>query len=69
MRKQQAIQMLNEKERKYWDVLADGMKSSIVLTPMELNLIKMALCQPDVEKLRRQQELLRELTQIVSEQA
>jgi hypothetical protein len=69
MRKQQAIQMLNDKERKYWDVLADGMKSSIVLTPMELNLIKMALCQPDVEKLRRQQELLRELTQIVSEQA
>ena len=69
MRKQQAIQMLNDKERKYWDVLADGMKSSIVLTPMELNQIKMALVQPDVEKLRRQQELLRELTQIVSEQA
>jgi hypothetical protein len=69
MRKQQVIQMLNDKERKYWDVLADGMKSSIVLTPLELNQIKMALCQPDVEKLRRQQELLRELTQIVSEQA
>ena len=69
MRKQQVIQMLNDKERKYWDVLADGMKSSIVLTPMELNQIKMALVQPDVEKLRRQQELLRELTQIVSEQA
>jgi hypothetical protein len=69
MRKQKVIQMLNDKERKYWDVLADGMKSSIVLTPLELNQIKMALCQPDVEKLRRQQELLRELTQIVSEQA
>jgi len=69
MRKQQAIQMLNEKERKYWDVLASGMNTSIVLTPMELNLIKMALCQPDVERLRRQQELLRELTQSISEQA
>jgi hypothetical protein len=69
MNKQQVINMLNEKERKHWDLMAEGFKSSIVLTPLELNSIKMALVQPDVTKMRRQQELLRELTQIVSEQA
>lgn len=66
--KQQVIHMLKEKQRKHIDLTAQGMKAPMVLTPLEVNQIMTALTQPDVQTIRRQQELLRELTQIVSEQ-
>lgn len=68
MNKQQVIHMLQEKQRKHLELTAQGFKSPVVLTPLEINQIMTALIQPDVQTIRRQQELLRELTQIVSEQ-
>lgn len=68
MNKQQVINMLQEKQRKSFELTAQGYKAPLVLTPLEANQIMTALVQPDVIKIRRQQELLRELTQIVSEQ-
>lgn len=68
MNKQQVINMIQEKQRKSLELTAQGLKSPVVLTPLEINQIITALVQPDVQKIRRQQELLRELTQIVSEQ-
>lgn len=68
MNKQQVINMIQEKQRKSLELTAQGFKSPVVLTPLEINQIITALVQPDVQKIRRQQELLRELTQIVSEQ-
>lgn len=68
MNKQQVIHMLQEKQRKHLELSAQGFKSPVVLTPLEVNQIMTALIQPDVQTIRRQQELLRELTQIVSEQ-
>lgn len=68
MNKQQVINMIQEKQRKSLELTAQGFKSPVVLTPLETNQIITALVQPDVQKIRRQQELLRELTQIVSEQ-
>lgn len=69
MNKQKVIHMLQEKQRKHFDLTAQGFKSPLVLTPLEVNQIIGALTQPDIIKLKRQQELLSELTQIVSEQA
>jgi len=76
--KQEVIKMLLEKERKCLEVAASGHQAPLVLTPHEANQIMKALAQPDVIKIRRQQELLRELaqqhelvrelTQIISEQ-
>lgn len=68
MNKQQVIRMIQEKQRKSLELTSQGLKSPVVLTPLETNQIITALVQPDVKKMRRQQELLRELTQIVSEQ-
>jgi len=68
MNKQQVINMIQEKQRKSLELTSQGFKSPVVLTPLETNQIITALVQPDVQKIRRQQELLRELTQIVSEQ-
>lgn len=68
MNKQQVIHMLKEKQRKHMELTSQGFKSPVVLTPLEVNQIMTALIQPDVIAIRRQQELLRELTQIVSEQ-
>ena len=68
MNKQQVINMLQEKQRKSLELTAQGYKATLVLTPLEANQIMTALVQPNVEAIRRQQELLRELTQIVSEQ-
>lgn len=68
MNKQQVINMIQEKQRKSLELTAQGFKSPVVLTPLETNQIITALVQPDVQRIRRQQELLRELTQIVSEQ-
>lgn len=68
MNKQQVINMIQEKQRKSLELTSQGYKAPVVLTPLEINQIITALVQPDVQKIRRQQELLRELTQIVSEQ-
>lgn len=67
MNKQEVIRMIREKQRKSLELTAQGFKSPVVLTPLETNQIITALVQPDVKKIVRQQELLRELTQIVSE--
>ena len=66
--KQKVIHMLQQKQRKADEMTAQGHNLPVVLTPFEVNQIIAALVQPDVQKIRRQQELLRELTQIVSEQ-
>lgn len=68
MNKQQVINMLQEKQRKSLELTAQGYKAPLVLTPLEANQIMTALVQPDVVKMRRTQELLRELTQICGEQ-
>lgn len=68
MNKQQVINMIQEKQRKSLELTAQGYKAPVVLTPLETNQIITALVQPDIQKIVRQQELLRELTQIVSEQ-
>jgi hypothetical protein len=68
MNKQKVIHMLHEKQRKHFDLTAQGFKSPMVLTPLEVNQIIGALTQPDILKLKRQQELLSELLQIASEQ-
>ena len=68
MNKQQVINMLQEKQRKTLELTSQGLKAPMVLTPFEANQIIAALVQPDIMKIARQQELLRELTQIISEQ-
>lgn len=69
MTKQQVINMLQEKQRKCLEIEASGHQAPLVLTPLEANQIMTALVQPDVLKMKRTQELLSELTQIVGEQA
>ena len=66
--KQKVIHMLQQKQAKADDLSAQGHNLPVVLTPYEVNQIIAALVQPDVQKIIRQQELLRELMQIVSEQ-
>ena len=69
MTKQQVIKMLQDKQRKCLEIEASGHQAPLLLTPLEANQIMTALVQPDVLKMKRTQELLSELTQIVGEQA